>query len=67
MFSAVGVLVPHLIYKDVSNISTKEAEELKKEADIFEHPLDFLQITRLVAREKNNDVAFVDAYTFFWS
>lgn len=61
----IGILVPNLIHKDTPSISAEEAVELKKEANIFENPLDFLQITKLVVREKKDDIAFVDAYTYF--
>lgn len=62
--AGVGVLIPHLLYKDASNISTEEVEELKKEVTI-EHPWDVLQITKIVVREKKGDVAVIDFYTFF--
>lgn len=62
--AGVGALIPHLLYKDASNISAKEAAALKKEITI-EHPWDVLQITKLVVREKKDDVAFIDMYTFF--
>ncbi len=62
--AGVGVLVPHLLYKDASNVSTQEAEELKQQVTI-EDPRDVMQITKLVVREKKDDVAVVDMYTFF--
>ena len=62
--AGVGVLIPHLLYKDASNVTTKEAEELKKQV-ILEDPRNVMQITKLVVRERKDDVAVVDMYTFF--
>ncbi|MCY7272553.1 MAG: hypothetical protein LH702_02090 [Phormidesmis sp. CAN_BIN44] len=62
--AGVGVLIPHLLYKDASNVPAKEAQVLKKEV-ILEDPRNVLLITKLVVRERKNDIAFVDMYTFF--
>ena len=62
--AGVGVLIPHLLYKDASNVPAKEAQLLKKQV-ILEDPRNVLQITKLVVRERKNDVAVVDMYTFF--
>lgn len=62
----LGVAIPKAIYHDAKNISQKDLETAKGEAyEVLEHPFDFLQIMKLVVREKNHERVYVDAYTFF--
>lgn len=62
----VGIAIPKVIYQDAKNVSHSEIKIAKEDAyDVLEHPLDFLQIMKLVVREKNQEKIYLDAYTFF--
>lgn len=61
-----GIAIPNAIFQDAHNVSLKEIKIAKKEStEVLEHPLDFLQIIKLVFREKKQEKIYLDAYTFF--
>lgn len=62
----LAISIPKIIYHDAKNVSPQDIELIKDEArEVLEHPLDFLQIMKLVVREKTSEKIYIDAYTFF--